>query len=79
MFREFKSAKELADLVMTEARKIEKCAKLTGVRIKSSALTGDWTIHTRYWKGSGSSLESCVNELREIEKRLKEQGFGIKK
>jgi hypothetical protein len=77
MFREFKSAKELADLVMTEARKIDKCAKLTGVRIKPSAFTGDWTIHTRYWTGSGSSLKNCVNELCEIEKRLKEQGFGL--
>ena len=77
MFTQLKSAKELAALVMNEARKTNKCAKLTGVTIRPAGHPKDWTIYSREWTGSGTS-DDCVNEMTTIERRLKEQGFGLK-
>jgi hypothetical protein len=75
-FTQFKSAKEIAERVMAEARKTDKCGKLTGVTIQPAGHPGDWTIDSRGWTGAGTPAD-CVNELTEIARRLKEQGIGL--
>jgi hypothetical protein len=76
VFPQQKFAKELADLVIDEARKTGKCSNLTGGTVRAVGHPGDWTF-TPAWSGSGVS-DDCRNEVAAIEIRLKQQGFGLK-
>lgn len=76
VFTQLKSAKELADLVLDEARKSGKFPNLTGGTVRAAGHPGDWTF-TSAWSGSGVS-DDCRNELTAIERRLKKLGFGLK-
>jgi hypothetical protein len=76
MFTEHKSAKELADLVIAEARKSNKCSNLTGGIVREVGHPGDWTF-TPAWSGSGVS-DDCRLELTDIEIHIKKRGIGLK-
>ena len=76
MYTQFRSAKELADLVMEEARKSGKCQNLLSGTVRRIGHPGDWTFSTA-WSGAAVS-DDCRNELTAIEIRVKERGFGLK-
>jgi hypothetical protein len=76
MFLQLRSAKELADLVIDEARKSGKCSNLTGGTVRASGHPGDWQFASSGWTGPSVS-EACRLELTAIEIRLKKQGLGL--
>jgi hypothetical protein len=46
VYTQFRSAKELADLVMEEARKSGKCQNLLSGTVRRIGHPGDWTFST---------------------------------
>lgn len=75
VFTDLKSAKELADMVITEARNSGKCPNLTGGIVRATGDPGDW-IFTPAPPGAGVSND-CRLKLIEIEMRIKKRGFCL--
>ena len=75
MFKDHKSAKELADMVIAEARNSGKCPNLTGGTVRATGHPGDW-IFTPAPSGAGVSND-CRLELIEIEMGIQKRGFCL--
>jgi hypothetical protein len=76
VFTDLKSPKDLADMVIAEARSSGKCANLTGGTVRGTGDPGDW-IFTPAWSGAAVSND-CRLYLIEIEMSIKKCGFGLK-
>lgn len=76
MFTQFEIAEELAEMVRDEARKDGKCPNLNNGFVLPKEHPNDWEFQP---SRSGPALsDDCWQEIRIIERRLKEKGFGLK-